>query len=234
MLNSASTYKEVKAVFEAEQQKARYWFVKQHHGEDAYTKWRTRLCAQLYNPLRPYEPHVISDPVFYNPPSGNRWMIYERAFRDGKGGAFSNGYSVCFFETVESIGAYIPVQSSKGKPGCMYYTPHFFRRLRERLELSNDDNIDLMMKFVSLHHSECIQRLKDTPKRQNQIALYYPGSFGFGTYLSYKDFEMITVRTFLPRTMLSPQRLAHLKAAGMITEDDLQEMDRINLGNQYK
>lgn len=244
MLNSQSTIDEIREALETEKKKSNYWFIKQHHGEKQYAKWRNRFCSDLYRSsigpiygmldgsylISSGKPYIISDPVFYEAPSGNHWMSYERATRDAHNGAYSFTYSVAYFETAKYIGMFTPMEDEDGMNGCMYYTPHFFMRFVTRLGLRNQDMKDVMRKFISMRHTEIILRLgKKRGHNEEQIAIKYPGSFGLGSYTEKDGYFMVTVRTFLPEKDMTPQRLHHLKRLGMVTDEEIRKLDIANM-----
>ena len=71
---------QIRRELDEDEKRANYWFVKQHHGERSYDRWRTEQCQRLLNS---FEKELYSDPVEYISPNGNRWLAYEHTTRDG-------------------------------------------------------------------------------------------------------------------------------------------------------
>ena len=222
MITLQSTPKQIRQELDEDEKKALYWFIKQKHGEKCYNNWRIEQCKRLYN--QPEKKELFSEPVEYNSKNGNRWLVYEHTSRDGEGGLFTFTYSVCYFETYESVGAYVRMDAESGEdgkmiPGCIFYTPHFFQRFAERIGIEYRSR-KMMLRFLQLahHHLVMDKKKKRDGFKDIEIVMRYPASYAFGTRRIVDDYQMVTVRTFLLVTMMTPTRKKELEEYGIFSD----------------
>lgn len=223
MITLQSTPKQIRQELDEDEKRANYWFIRQHHGERGFHKWRMDQCKRLYN--QPELKELFSDPVEYKSPNGNRWLAYEHTSRDGEGGIFTFTYTVCYFETYESVGAYVRMDSEsyegdKMIPGCVFYTPHFFQRFAERLGIEYRSRA-MMLRFLQLAHHHLIMDKKTNRDgfKDTEIVMRYPASYAFGTRRIVDGYQMVTVRTFLPVTMMTPTKKKELEEYGAFSDE---------------
>lgn len=222
---------QIRRELDEDEKRANYWFVKQHHGERSYDRWRTEQCQRLLNS---FEKELFSDPVEYISPNGNRWLAYEHTTRDGEGGCYTFCYCVMYYETIGSVGAYCRMEledpdTKEMLPGCIHYTPHFFQRFAERLGLEFRSRT-MMLRFLQLAHHHLIkEKNKREGYKDREIVMRFPGSYAFGSMRNVEGYNMVTVRTFLPTTMLTPTRKKELQEYGEFCDNvkDFIERERL-------
>lgn len=114
-----------------DRKRADYWLVKKSGGEKGYIRMQNKLLAET----KKKRCYVTSDSYEYRSPNGNRWMVYECAqYIKETGGALTQSYAFCFYETVGGIGVYIPmglgISSRETTSECVIFTSHFFTGFR--------------------------------------------------------------------------------------------------------
>lgn len=236
MITLNSTPAQIRKELDDDEKRANYWFIKKHHGENGYNKWRTDQCRKLWEST---EKELFSEPVEYKSPNGNRWLAYEHTSRDGHGGCYTFCYCVMYYETIGSVGAYVRMDSEDTEtcemmPGCIHFTSHFFQRFAERLGLEYRSRA-MMLRFLQLAHHHLI---KDKPAREGykdrEIVMRYPASYAFGTIRDVDGYKMITVRTFLPVTMLTPNKKRELQEYGEFSDQAIEFLERDRLKKMSK
>ena len=236
MITLQSTPAQIRKELDQDEKRANYWFIKQHHGEKGYNQWRMEQCRKLWNST---EKELFSEPVEYNSPNGNRWLAYEHTSRDGQGGCYTFNYCVMYYETVGSVGAYVRMDAEdrtlgKTIPGCIHFTPHFFQRFAERLGLEYRSRA-MMLRFIQLAHHHI---LKDKPTRDGyknkEIVMRYPASYAFGTMRDVDGYRMVTVRTFMPTTMMTPKKKRELQEYGEFSDNAIELLEREHLNSISK
>ncbi|MBQ2003275.1 MAG: hypothetical protein II240_08280 [Bacteroidaceae bacterium] len=79
MITLKSTPAQIRKELDEDEKRANWWFIKSHHGENGYHKWRTEQCRKLWGSNKK---EMFSEPVEYISPNGNRWLAYEHTSRD--------------------------------------------------------------------------------------------------------------------------------------------------------
>lgn len=236
MITLNSTPAQICKELEEDEKRANYWFIKQHHGEKGYTKWRTEQCRKLWYST---DRELFSDPVEYHSPNGNRWLSYEHTSKDGEGGCYTFNYCVMYYETIGSIGAYCCTNiedqvTEEELPGCIHYTSHFFQRFAERMGLEYRSR-NMMLRFLQLAHNHIIREM---PTREGykdkEIVMRYPASYAFGTQRIVDGYQIITVRTFMPVTMLTPAKKRELQKYGEFSDNARGFIERERLKQKSK
>lgn len=225
MLNANSLPEQVHREYHEDVVKAEYWFKKAHHGEKAYYKWKIQMAQQLGRDL--YRREIYSDPVEYLSKNGNHWLSYEHISKDGEGGCFTIPYSIMYYETVASVGAYVEVgydDDGKRRTGYIHFTPHFFLRFAERLEIPNTRK-ELMLRFMRIVHVYLMLEKPPRPGYKDaEFALRYPDSYAFGSYRDFKDFRLVTVRTFYTEASLPPSKKKWLSEYAKLHDMSIQDI----------
>lgn len=236
MITLKSTPAQIRKELDEDEKRANWWFIKSHHGEKGYHKWRTEQCRKLWESNKK---ELFSEPVEYHSTNGNRWLAYEHTSRDGHGGIFTFCYCVMYYETMGSVGAFTRMDSEDRKtgipmPGCIHFTSHFFQRFAERMQLEYRSRA-MMLRFIQLAHHHLI---KEKPTRDGfkdkEIVMRYPASYAFGSMRDVDGYRMVTVRTFLPVTMLTPTKKRELQEYGEFSDKVMNFVEREYLKENSK
>lgn len=220
MLTVTSHPAQIRRELDEDERRAQYWFTKQHHGEKGLERWRREQCRRLWLST---EWEWFSEPVEYKSPNGNRWLAYEHVQRDGEGGVFSFTYCVCYFETLGSVGAIVRCDTQDPRTqermaGCIIFTPHFFQRFAERLGLEFRSR-GMMLRFLQLAHHHVIMEREPRPGFKDvEIVMKYPASYAMGSRRDVDGYRVVTVRTFLPVTMMTPAKRRELEKFGELND----------------
>ena len=184
----------------ADKQKSVYWLKKQFGGEKGYEKMRDKLLLES----KRSKCNKISDVIEYRSANGNRWMTYECArYYKGAGTSYTEPYAFCFYETLGSVGAFVPVKigisQESGEDAIIIFTSHFFYQMCERLGVGFRSP-QMVRAFHEFIPSMLIELYKDENRVKLMVRL--PGSIGWG-YKMEGEAHVFEVRTFLMDTQLN-------------------------------
>lgn len=212
MITINSKPKDIRREIAEDEEKAKYWFVKTHHGQSAFEKWcmsRQRwmeVCGDI---------EFFSDPVEYVSKNGNHWMVFLYIVRT-RTGFVHTLRTVAYYTTAISIGAWVSVfsRSADGKreDGCIFYTPHFFQRFSSRLGISVHSR-DLLIRFMHIvpFHGIYETARQRSFSKERDVVMPLPASYAEGTYRMCGDYYFCTIRSFEPVTALSPRQRQELE-----------------------
>lgn len=233
MLTLTSKIEDIRRELDEDEPRAAYWFIKAHHGEKQYERWRFQKGFDL---LKTTDREWTSEPVEYLSRNGNRWMSYEHISKDGEGGVYTFLYSICWFETIGSVGCWVRSETLDGQQGCIHFTTHFFLRFAQRLRL--DPNIDrrqMLLRFMAIqHHPLLLQLPPREGYKDTEFAIRYPGSWAFGSMKEHKGYRMITVRTYLTHPELNPARKKQLEKFRKLADDYAHELELASMKEKSK
>ena len=184
----------------ADKAKSIYWLKKHFGGERAYEKMRDNLIREC----RRDKKNRISETVEYRSANGNRWLTYEcaRYYKDADM-VYTEPYAFCFYETIGSVGAFVPVNlgdsNMNGKDGVIIFNSHFFQQMSVRLGLKYRSP-----EMVRAFHEFIPSLLFSIYKEEERVKLHVrlPGSIGFGVMVSIHP-PVFEVRTFLADVALN-------------------------------
>lgn len=182
--------------------KAVFWLKKHYGGPKSYEKMRDRLLDDA----KKKQKNCISDVVEYHSMNGNRWLVYEcaRWFPEARA-VNTQPYFFCFYETLNSIGAFVPVTlGADGEgtlPAVIIFTSHFFYRMSERLNIGYRSP-----EMVRAFHEMIPTMLCQLKTKDNTLMIRLPGSIGWGIKRK-GDGLVFEIRTFLTDTQLNGKQL---------------------------
>lgn len=187
----------------ADKTKSIYWLKKHFGGEKAYEKMRDNLIRECKRDRK----NKISETVEYRSANGNRWLTYEcaRYFKDAKM-VYTEPYAFCFYETLGSVGAFVPVRLGEnnmvGQDGIIIFNSHFFMQMSVRLGLKYRSP-----EMVRAFHEFIPSLLFSFYKEEDKVKLHVrlPGSIGFGVMMSAQP-PVFEVRTFLADVALNSKQ----------------------------
>lgn len=188
----------------ADRAKASYWLKKHFGGEKGYEKMRDNLILQCRRDKRNH----VSETVEYHSANGNRWMTYEcaRYYKEADM-VYTEPYAFCFYETLGSVGAFVPVKlGSDGRTGrdaVLLFNSHFFHQMSERLELGFRSP-EMVRAFHEFIPSLLVSMYEEEGRKRILVRL--PGSIGFG-FKKEGEAHVFEVRTFLKDTQLNGKQL---------------------------
>ena len=216
----------------ADKDKSFYWLKKKNGGDKSYEKMRDALLLKAKR-----EKHnVISDVIEYRSANGNRWMTYEcaRYYKDADT-SYTMPYAFCFYETLGSVGAFVPVKigltHEDGEDTIVIFTSHFFMQMSERLGLGYRSP-----EMVRAFHEFIPQFLLGTYKDEEdeystKLIVRLPGSIGWGFKREGEE-QVFEVRTFLSDVQLNGKqrritKILRERAAKVWHEPSVVEFERL-------
>ena len=216
----------------ADKDKSFYWLKKKNGGDKSYEKMRDALLLKAKR-----EKHnVISDVIEYRSANGNRWMTYEcaRYYKDADT-SYTMPYAFCFYETLGSVGAFVPVKigltHEDGEDAIVIFTSHFFMQMSERLGLGYRSP-----EMVRAFHEFIPQFLLGTYKDEEdeystKLIVRLPGSIGWGFKREGEE-QVFEVRTFLSDVQLNGKqrritKILRERAAKVWHEPSVVEFERL-------
>jgi len=117
--------------------------------------------------------------------------------------AYTQPYAFCFYETLGSAGAFVPVKvgmsQSASRDAIVIFTSHFFHQMCERLDIEFRTP-QMVRAFHEFIPSILMEQYEEEGKQKILVRL--PGSIGFG-FKMRGDAEVYEVRTFLKDTQLN-------------------------------
>ena len=183
-----------------DKEKSFYWFKKKCGGEKGYLRMQDRIMLEAKRTHK----DVSSEQVRYVSPNGNKWMNCEcaRYFAE-TGGVLSKPYAFCYYETIGSVGAFIPVvlgmNRENGTDGCIIFTSHFFSRFCERSDMDTFD-AETLNRFIGTIPHLTLNPYKEDG--QTKVDIRMPGGIGRGIKCEGKEW-VFEIRTFLKDSQLS-------------------------------
>ena len=187
----------------ADKDKAHYWLVKKNGGDKSYEKMRNKLLQEA----KKHKRTQISEVVEYRSANGNRWITYECArYFPQTDSVYTAPYAFCFYETIGSAGAFMPVKigmnGMDGVDAIVIFTSHFFYQMSERLGLGYRSP-ELTRAFHEYIPSLLMKTYVDEEDgNKTKIAIRLPGSIGWG-FQREGDKPVFEVRTFLSDVQLN-------------------------------
>jgi len=184
----------------ADKQKSAYWLKKKFGGEKSYEKMRDKLLLDAKRD----KCNKISEVIEYRSANGNRWMTYEcaRYYKDANT-SYTEPYAFCFYETLGSVGAFVPVKigvsQAGGEDAVVIFTSHFFYQMCERLGIGFRSP-QMVRAFHEFIPSMLIELYKDEGRIKLMARL--PGSIGWGFRME-GEANVFEIRTFLKDTQLN-------------------------------
>lgn len=195
----------------ADKEKSFYWLSKKMGGEKKYEKMRDELLLAAKRDKQ----NKISDVIEYRSANGNRWMTYEcaRYYKDANT-SYTIPYAFCFYETLGSVGAFVPVKiglsQETGEDAVLIFNSHFFYQMCERLNIGFRTP-QMARAFHEFIPSLLMETYMDEGRMKLLVRL--PGSIGFGFKMP-GDAPVFEVRTFLKDTQLNSKQqklTAHIR-----------------------
>ena len=180
--------------------KSQYWLKKHFRGDKGYESMRDELMRKCRRDKR----NQVSGTVEFRSSNGNRWLTYEcaRYYKEADR-VFTEPYEFCFYETLGSVGAFVPVRlDSDGKSGheaVLVFTSHFFMQMCERLHITFRTP-EMVRAFHEFTPSLVCSLYEEEGRTHLLVRL--PGSIGFGIKTG-GDAEVFEVRTFLMDSQLN-------------------------------
>lgn len=203
MINLSTPNNQLHIELLADKAKTEYWLIKKFGGQKSYENMRRLLLLQAMKEKR----NVSSDVVEYRSSNGNRWMTYECArYYPDAGTSHTMQYAFCFYETLGSVGAFVPTRigftPEDGEDAIVIFTSHFFYQMSDRLKLGYRSP-----GMVRAFHEFIPNFLMTTYQNEGKTKLIVrlPGSTGWG-FLREGDKPVFEVRTFLTDEQLNARQ----------------------------
>lgn len=186
----------------ADKEKSNYWLVKKNGGQKSYDKMRNKLLLEA----KRKKCTQISEVVEYRSAKGNRWMTYECArYFPGADSSHTVPCAFCFYETLGSVGAFVPVKvgmdNSAEQDAVVIFNSHFFYQMCERLGLGFRSP-EMARAFLEFIPSILMKTYYDEEEKVRKLVVRLPGSIGWGIQREGTE-PVYEVRTFLKDTQLN-------------------------------
>ena len=184
----------------ADKAKSAYWLKKKLGGEKSYEKMRDKLLLDAKRDRC----NKISEVFEYRSANGNRWMTYvcARYYKEANT-SYTQPYAFCFYETLGSVGAFVPVKAGMsedtGEDAIIIFSSHFFYKMCERLGIGFRSP-QMVRAFHEFIPSLLIELYKEDERIKLMVRL--PGSIGWGFKVE-GEANVFEVRTFLKDTQLN-------------------------------
>lgn len=177
--------------------RAIYWYVKTHGGE----KKRFAIFDGLMD--KAMAKNSMSErnkSITYTSRNGNKWVMYDNVVYYDKVRCYNRQFVLfCYIKTEASFGLFMPIinpANDRDIMGCLSFTPHFFRRFRERLGLSLL-TLNTLENFASMIWGKTFTSYgKKRKKLYPDMDLRLPGSIARGVMKSSNP-VIVEMRTFL-------------------------------------
>ena len=208
MLTVTSKTEQILREIHEEEPKARYWLIKQFHGQKGYDKMQSELIQKAMDQRK----DCRSDVYDYISPKGNRWMVFEHCrYHKDIHYARTMPIAFCYYETYGSVGAFLKGhnQYGDGPKQAVLFTDHFFLRFCARL------GIEMRSRWMVQRFLEIIPGIMfGTNGELNEQGLLkvdcrFPASIGRGVLR--KDGNVIEIRTYLTDKELNKKQLRETK-----------------------
>ena len=225
MINLSTPSDELWRVLMTEHDKALYWFKKHFGTEKRYEQMRDELLQRTVRAEKPLTSEVID----YKSKEGNRWVCFEQStYYPESHGAFCLPVAICYYETAVSLGVFFIGYLHKNGldiPDAVFiYTPHFFQRFAERLNISESPR-EMLMRYISMVPSFVISPMPSDDGR-NKMAIRIPGCICHGVLGKDSD-NVYEIRTLLKDEQLSPTQSHSTQSAREIGDAVKFEPDDI-------
>lgn len=210
MISLSSAPKVIWDELNEERSKAIYWLEKQFGGAKGIDRERDRLLALTQRTRK----DACSEVFKWRSKRGNQWVAYEycRYFSDA-GTSFSMPHAFCFYETIGSVGAFVPIFGASKtftQPiGCLIFTSHFFLRAAHRLGFEYTSE-ECLARFVTLAPMLSLSSKPADEKGVVPVDVRMPGAIGRGKLIS-KEPLIVEARTCLKDTQLSYSQKRNVK-----------------------
>ena len=186
----------------ADKEKSNYWLVKKNGGQKSYDKMRDKLLLEA----KRKKCTQISEVFEYRSAKGNRWMTYECArYFPGADSSHTVPYAFCFYETLGSVGAFVPVKvgidNNAQQDAILIFNSHFFYQMCERLGLGFRSP-EMVRAFHEFIPSILMKTYFDEEEKVRKLMVRLPGSIGWGIQRTGTEL-VYEVRTFLKDSQLN-------------------------------
>lgn len=210
MINLSTPSDDLWRVLLDEHDKAIYWMKKHFGGEKRYEMMRDDLLRRCERARKP----LASEVVDYTSKAGNRWVCFEQAtYYPESNGAFCLPLAFCYYETIGSIGVfsigYLRVYGEDKPDAIFIYTPHFFQRFAERMNIQGKSR-ELLMRFVELSPSFMTSPITTDEDGRMKLDIRIPGGVCRGIMRKDKK-NIFEIRTLLNDAQLSNKQLRETK-----------------------
>ena len=222
MLNYKSKPKEVDEFMNKWQKKAEYWFIKNVSKQcGSYQSFIDTMLTKAFQERKT----VVSDYVEYNPQKDVNWIICGIARYYKKYALpYYETCIFCYYKTVASMSAFIRIKLVDGnreekQSGILFYTDHFFLRLKERL--GKDASMDNIVKSFLWNVGNVVMRDKKSDDGgEVKLTMKFPDDgYGFGRLMEDDGVKLFGIKTFLKRSQLFPHQLRDVK--------ELEEFEKV-------
>lgn len=201
MINLSTPNKELLEELKSDFARADYWLTKKLGGEKKQRQEEHRLVNEC---IRKNKRFVTGDPVEYISPKGNRWYVWLKAERITDRMAHPSVQAFCYYETIGSIGAFVPFFGGDDEPevnGCAIFTSHFFGRMSERLNIGVRSR-EMVKRFIEYIRFFYGDTKTGGCHAKKEIDVYLSGALGRGKCRTESG-NIYEVNTFLPENMLN-------------------------------
>ena len=214
MLNYKSKPKEVDEFMNKWQKKAEYWFIKNISKQyDCYQSFINAMLSKAFHGRKT----IISDYVEYNPEKGVNWIVCGIArYYDKFALPYYETCMFCYYKTAASMSAFIRInlvdeEGEEKHSGILFYTDHFFLRLKSRLE--KDASMDSIVKSFLWNVGNVVMRDKKSDDgNEVELTMKFPDDgYGFGRLMEDDGVKLFGIKTFLKRSQLFPHQLRDVK-----------------------
>lgn len=201
MINLSTPNEQMLAELKDDYRRADYWIMKKVGGRKKLDELQSQLMADYYRTGKVQ----VSDPIEYNSPNGNRWLLFVRTQKVGEY-ISPTPMGFCYYETLGSLGAFMLMGSKSitENDGVVIFPSHFFLRLDEKLGLGIRSR-EVVKRFVELIDNMIIQYKGDSDKRQDEVEVSFFDSVWRGR-LRNGDRHFIELSTFIPHSHLSSKQ----------------------------
>lgn len=196
MINLSSKAEDLMRELREDHEKALFWLKKHWHGEKGYGRMRDLLRWRCEETMKDQTSEVVE----YVSKNGNRWLTFEHAKYYPKAAAAAcMPFAFCYYTTASSVGAFVPgfspTNDGKGMQSCVIFTPHFFERFCERLEIKRG-SADMVKRFLCCVPYQVLSVGEREDDGLVHVMLRLPASVGKGIRWNGRD-NIYEIRTFL-------------------------------------
>lgn len=210
MINLSTPSDELWRVLLEENPKAIYWLKKHFGGDEKYEKMRDKLLRECVRVSKP----IASEVVEYTSKEGNRWVCFEQAtYYPESIGSHCMPLAFCYYETAASLGlfsiGYLHDDGIDHADAIFIYTPHFFQRFAERMNISGTPR-DILMRYIEMTPSFVVLPLPSENEEQEKVAIRMLGCIGIGI-MRKEGRNVYEIRTLLTDEQLSSKQAKETK-----------------------
>lgn len=201
MIKLSTPNEQMLAELKDDYRRADYWIMKKAGGKKKLDELQNQLMYDYYRTGKTQ----VSEPIEYNSPNGNRWLLFVRTQKVGEY-ITPTPMGFCYYETLGSIGAFMLMgtKSVAEIDGVVIFPSHFFLRLDEKLGLGIRSR-EVVKRFVEMIDNMIIQYKGDSEKRQDEVEVSFFDSVWRGR-LRNGDRHFIELSTFIPHSHLSSKK----------------------------